>query len=70
VEGVLKRSAKGFERRVYKGGGGGVQEGRGGRVSLSVKWLTWAWHALSAFDEVILEALVSAHLPGRQALMV
>ena len=44
--------------------------GTGGRVPLLVMWLTWAWHALSAFDEVILEALVSAHLPGRQALMV
>lgn len=32
--------------------------------------LTWAGHALSAFDEVILEALVGSHLPCWQALMV
>jgi len=32
--------------------------------------VTWPGHALSALDEVVLEALVSAHLPGRQALMV
>lgn len=31
---------------------------------------TWAGHALSALDEVVLEALVAAHLPGGQALMV
>lgn len=32
--------------------------------------LTWAGHALSALDEVVLEALVSAHLPRWQALTV
>lgn len=32
--------------------------------------LTWAGHALSALNEVILEALVGTHLPGWQALMV
>ena len=39
----------------------GVGKGRG---------QTWAGHALGALDEVILEALVAAHLPGGQALVI
>ncbi len=58
-------SSAGGLRGESMGGGGGER-----RVSFSVNRLTWAWHALSTFDEVVLEALVSAHLPGRQALMV
>lgn len=56
-----KGACEGLE---LKGGGGGQ------RVSRLVMWVTWPGHALSALDEVVLEALVSAHLPGRQALMV